>query len=197
MDKKQFVDLVSNPAQYSSQDRGWLKAMQAKYPFSSVVTLQALLADHAFDFDTPEGRRSVALAMCDPSVLDGLLANVSQRTTATEDSSFDILNEINTFQEVSFKTAPKSVILSNFLKVDPSGEEDFNSKQVSSHDINDKKSLQANESLGTETLAVILEKQGNYAQALAIYKNLLARNPEKSSIFAPRIERLESIINNK
>lgn len=197
MDKKQFVDLVNNPAQYSSQDRGWLKAMQAKYPFSSVVTLQALLADHVFGFDTPEGRRSVALAMCDPSVMDGLLANASQRTAPAEDSSFDILNEINTFQEISFKTAPKSVILSNFLKVDPSAEEKMSNKEASTHDINDKKSLQANESLGTETLAVILEKQGNYAQALAIYKNLLARNPEKSSIFAPRIEKLESLLNRK
>ena len=62
---------------------------------------------------------------------------------------------------------------------------------------NDKKSIQADSSLGTETLAVILEKQGKYDKALAIYRNLLAQNPEKSSNFAPRIERLETLINSK
>ena len=64
-------------------------------------------------------------------------------------------------------------------------------------DFNDKKSLMPDASLGTETLAVILEKQGRYDKALAIYKNLLVHNPEKSSIFAPRIERLTSLINSK
>ena len=63
--------------------------------------------------------------------------------------------------------------------------------------LDDKKSLQVDASLGTETLAVILEQQGKFDKALAIYKNLLARNPEKSSIFAPRIEKLEQQINSK
>ena len=62
---------------------------------------------------------------------------------------------------------------------------------------NDKKSLMPDVSLGTETLAVILEKQGKYDKALAIYENLLARNPEKNSIFAPRIEKLEALLNSK
>ena len=105
--------------------------------------------------------------------------------------------EINTFQEVSFKTAPKSVILSNFLQVDPSEEENSTSQSAQNGDDRDKKSVSSDVSLGTETLAVILENQGRYDKALAIYKNLLANNPEKSSIFAPRIERLTSLINSK
>ena len=201
MDKKQFIDMTSNPSRFTSQDRGWLKAKLAKYPYSSVVSTLALLADHAFGFDTPEERRAVALSVCNPEVLNALLDNASSSTAAAaapvEDANFDILNEINTFQEVSFKTAPKSVILSNFLQVDPSGEEKEPSADVRNSDINDKKSLMPDVSLGTETLAVILEQQGRYDKALAIYKNLLAHNPEKSSIFAPRIERLISKINSK
>ncbi len=200
MDKKQFIDMISAPTRFSSQDRGWLKAQLAKYPYSSVVATLALLADHAHGFDTPEERRAVALSISNPEVLDTLLTNASSGPAVApvaDDPSFDILSEINTFQEVSFKTAPKSVILSNFLQVDPSEEENEASQDARNRDINDKKSLTPDVSLGTETLAVILEKQGRYDKALAIYKNLLAHNPEKSSIFAPRIQRLTTILNSK
>ena len=196
MDKKQFIDMTMSPGRFSSQDRGWLKAMLAKYPYSSVVSTLALMADHAFGYDTPDERRAVALSVCNPEILDGLLANATA-TVQSDEPGFDILNEINTFQEVSFKTAPKSVILSNFLQVDPSKEEKNNPQPTANNLLNDKKSLQPDVSLGTETLAVILEKQGRYDKALAIYENLLAHNPEKSSIFAPRIERLTSLINSK
>ena len=191
MDKKQFVEMVGNPTRFSSQDRGWLHAVQARYPHSSVLDVLALLADHAYDYDTPEQRRATMLAMCDSTKLDAMLGKA---VNVTENASYDIFNEINTFQEVSFKTAPKSVILSNFLQASPA--EDV--KKVQSepqpevHD--DKKSIDPDEFLGTETLAVILEKQGRFEQALAIYKNLLARNPEKSSNFAPQIERLETLL---
>ena len=204
MDKKQFIDMTAAPERFSSQDRGWLKAMLAKYPYSSVVSTLALLADHAFGYDTPVERRAVALSVCNPAVLDGLMAGAVTATATPApapqnvvDTNFDILSEINTFQEVSFKTAPKSVILSNFLQVDPSEEKKTNPKAPAGSNVDDKKSLTPDVSLGTETLAVILEKQGRYDKALAIYKNLLAHNPEKSSIFAPRIERLTSLINSK
>lgn len=191
MDKKQFVEMVGNPTRFSSQDRGWLHAVQARYPHSSVLDVLALLADHAYDYDTPEQRRATMLAMCDSTKLDAMLGKA---VNVTENASYDIFNEINTFQEVSFKTAPKSVILSNFLQASPA--EDV--KKVQSepqpevHD--DKKSIDPDEFLGTETLAVILEKQGRVEQALAIYKNLLAHNPEKSSNFAAQIERLETLL---
>ena len=194
MDKKQFVDKLANPVKFTSQERGWLRAVQSKYPYSSVINVLTLLADSAFHFDTPEERRIAMLSMCDGKVL----ANMIDRASATtEDPSFDVLSEINTFQEVSFKTAPKSVILSNFLQVGPSEDMKKVQSEPVTTEVNDKKSIQADTSLGTETLAVILEKQGKYEKALAIYKNLLAQNPEKSSTFAARIDRLETLINSK
>lgn len=194
MDKKQFVDKLANPTKFTSQERGWLRAVQSKYPYSSVINVLTLLADSAFHFDTPEERRVAMLSMCDGKVLANMLDRVS---AATEEPSFDVLSEINTFQEVSFKTAPKSVILSNFLQVGPSEEMKKVQTEPVNTEVNDKKSIQADTSLGTETLAVILEKQGKYEKAIAIYRNLLAQNPEKSSTFAPRIERLETLINSK
>ncbi len=194
MDKKQFVEKMGNPVKFTSQERGWLRAVQAKYPYSSVINVLTLLADSAFHFDTPEERRIAMLSMCNNKSLGAML---DKAVATVEEPTFDVLSEINTFQEVSFKTAPKSVILSNFLQVGPSEEMKKAQSEPPAPEVNDKKSLQADSSLGTETLAVILEKQGKYDKALAIYKNLMAQNPEKSSTFAPRIERLETLINSK
>lgn len=205
MDKKQFAEKVSNPVMFTSQERGWLKAMLSKYPYSSAVGVLSLLADHVYGYDTPEERRAVALSVCNPTMIDRLLAGaMSDAAVETvsalvqeEEQPFDVLNEINTFQEVSFKTAPKSVILSNFLPSEGSEKDNSEGGESKKRDFNDKKSLIADASLGTETLAVILEKQGRYDKALAIYENLLAHNPEKSSIFAPRIEKLKELKNSK
>ena len=194
MDKKQFVAAVASPTRFSPQDRGWLRAMLAKHPHSSVVSILALLADKAHGFDTPDERRAVALAMCDSSRLDSMMATA---TSKADDTTVDILTEINTFQEPSFKTAPKSVILSNFLSAGPSTDIEKATTSSASPVSDDKKSLRADDSLATETLAIILEKQGRYDRALAIYQKLLADNPEKSSTFAARIGRLKEIINSK
>ena len=195
MDKKTFNERVVRSEEYTSQDRGWLRAKLAKYPHSSVVGVLALLADHAYGFDTEDQRRAVALSMCNAHGLGTMLAAAKQQ--APDPQNFDILNEINTFQEVSFKTAPKSVILSNFLQIATSEVPESDDTEPVAAESKDKKSLKADASLGTETLAIILEKQGKYDKAVAIYENLMARNPEKSSIFAPRIERLKELMNNK
>lgn len=192
MDKKQFTEMVSHPTRFTPQDRGWLRAMVDKYPHSSLLTTLSLLADHVYHFDTTKDRRAVALAMINSTELDAML---NRAGGPADDPQVDILNEINTFQEVSFKTAPKSVILSKFLESAPSQSTERSVTQRSGNDTDDKKSIRPDESLGTETLAVILEQQGYYDRALAIYRNLLAQNPEKSSNFAPRIKHLESLIN--
>ncbi len=108
---------------------------------------------------------------------------------------FDVLKEINAYQEVSFKTAPKSVILSEFLENSggmPPEMEEYD--EVSVQDLA-KNSIRPSDLLESETLALVLERQGKLAQAVSMYEKLIVNNPEKSSTFAVRIASLKARMN--
>lgn len=118
-------------------------------------------------------------------------------TAASPDPDFDILREINSYQEVSFKTAPKSVILTNFLEKDGGITlDDGGYEQVSVQELA-KNSLRSEGVLASETLALVLEKQYKYAQAIAVYEKIMSDNPEKSRTFAARIAELRARLEAK
>lgn len=48
--------------------------------------------------------------------------------------------------------------------------------------------------VATATIASVHEKQGRYAEALAIYEHLSAGNPAKADIYAPHIARLRALL---
>lgn len=120
----------------------------------------------------------------------------SQEYSANESETFDIMKEINSYQEVSFKTAPKSVILSKFLETGNYKPEELGDAEAVSVDDLGKKSVRVDESLDTETLAVVFEKQGKFDRAIAVYEKLIAKYPEKSSTFAIRISELKMKLEN-
>ena len=78
MDKKEFEKKVSHPAAFTSQERGWLKAKLAKYPYSSVLSALALMADRAYGYDTAEERRAVWLSVCGPEAVEGMVSSARQ-----------------------------------------------------------------------------------------------------------------------
>jgi len=56
------------------------------------------------------------------------------------------------------------------------------------------KSVKEKPSVATETLAKLLERQGNYKKAIKMYEQLSLLNPEKSRYFAATIEKLKQNI---
>ena len=213
MDKSELGHILDHPAGITSAQVEALRRERDEHPYSAPLQVLALIADKMGGTPLWESQQSrVALYMMDAGRLDSLLTAKSQKpttksqhaqsvtppATATKpaeepEGDFDILKEINAYQEVSFKTAPKSVILSNFLEKDGGirlDEAAFESVPVQELA---KKSIQPSETLETETMAIMLVRQGKIEPAVAIYRKLISKYPEKSSIFAARIAEAESL----
>ena len=207
MDKNCFNRLIDHPQSLTAEEWQELRRERDQFTFSAPLQVLSLLADKSGGVPLWEKQSlpRVALYCQDANRLHQQLdaldhasaptpqpAPAPQPEAQVDDTPFDILQEINSYQEVSFKTAPKSVILSNFLEKDagivpPDG--DF--PDVSVQELA-KNSVRAEEGLVSETLALVLAKQGKIAQSLAVYEKLLLDNPEKNSIFAVRIAELKS-----
>ena len=217
MDKNSFAHALEHPGTLTPDEWEALRHEKERYPFSAPLQVMSLLADKANEAPLWERQTlpQVSLYVEDVGRLYELVKNgaaltrqpevpaapatprspVAPEAKPQQPENFDVLKEINEYQEVSFKTAPKSVILSNFLEKDGGIVPDFDTFDNVSVQELAKKSILPSGILETETLAVILEKQGKLAQAAAVYEKLMVNNPEKSSTFAVRIAELKAQIN--
>lgn len=219
MDKNSFAQMMNRPGRLSPEEWDELHRERDRYPFSAPLQVLSLLADKAGGAPLWE-RQALPYVSLYVSDVEWLYAQlealdrpavvppVAQPTAQAEavparqageerqlPPGFDILQEINAYQDVSFKTAPKSVILSNFLEKDGGITLDSDAYDAVSVQELAQNSIRPSDSVESETLAVILEKQGKLQQALAMYEKLMVNNPEKSSTFAVRIAELQSKLN--
>ncbi len=219
MDKNSFAQMMNRPGRLSPEEWDELHRERDRYPFSAPLQVLSLLADKAGGAPLWERQALPYVSLYVPDVewlyaqleaLDrpAVVPPVAQPTAQAEavparqageerqlPPGFDILQEINAYQDVSFKTAPKSVILSNFLEKDGGITLDSDAYDAVSIQELAQNSIRPSDSVESETLAVILEKQGKLQQALAMYEKLMVNNPEKSSTFAVRIAELQSKLN--
>ena len=223
MDKNSFGEMLDHLGSLTPEQWDALRRERDRYPFAAPLQVLSLLADkangaalwqqqalprvllymHQADrlYEQLEALDHPVVPAQEPPAMAQAETLPSRQTAARQaaggDEAFDVLQAINSYQEVSFKTAPKSVILSNFLEKDggitlsDNGFEEVPIQELA------KKSIAPDGLLETETLAVVLEKQGKYAQALAMYEKLILTNPEKSSTFAVRIAALKAVLSEK
>lgn len=223
MTKDTFFEYVSNPLRFSLQDRLDIHNERMSYPFCAVLQVLDLLSDKAtsgtnfnpqmvsrVSVQVPESaaltaRLEKTALKTDDSASEAEARHLKEKIEAaknkemgfTASGEIDILDEINSFQDISFKTAPKSVILEKFL--DPNTQKAPQNRPERHLTIDElgKKSNSDSNGLTTETLAIILEKQGKFEKAIEIYEKLMHQNPEKNSIFAVRISELKNKLETK
>ena len=214
MDIKSFNTLVDNPLELSFQDKVLVQEECLKTPYCAILRLLDTLCSKACNIATDKMSNMHTTLMYLPieNTLSALMGRVKLKTPMSQtvetapvrkaepekkaDEAGDILKEINDYQEISFKTAPKSVILDKFLEA--ASYRETGSAPIDPVAISEsgKKSLQPNSALNTETMALILEQQGKLDKALEVYMNLSIQNPEKSATFAARIEEIKKKIEN-
>lgn len=79
-------------------------------------------------------------------------------------------------------------LIDNFIKNKPSISRPDKTKIIEPQNETSEVDLDDDDFFVTETLARIHTQQGNYFKAVAIYKKLILKNPEKSSYFAAQIK---------
>ena len=219
MEKSAFNEKIKNLCGYTMMDKSEIQAEKNRHPYCALLQMMDILSDKATGTSRWEERflPKMSLYLFDREKFNSYLKSVEltdiqtpadlrakekveqakeQEYEQETSDAFDIMKEINSYQEVAFKTAPKSVILSKFLETGNYSEEDLGEKSNLSVEDLGKKSIAKEGGLETETLAVVFEKQGKFAQAIEVYEKLIARNPEKNSNFAIRILELKMKLEN-
>lgn len=216
MEKESFFKCIQNPQNYTLRDKLDIQSDKSKYPYCSVLQALDLMSDKAVNIYNWKERfyQKVLMYLSDNDLFDELLNNVQKTEIVTpedvklkqqiekekkrelgdvEDEDFDVIEAINSYQDVlSFKTAPKSVIIEKFLESEGDKKAKNDSKEGENIDDLGKKSISEKDELVTETLAVVMVKQGKLDKAIEIYEKLMLKYPEKKSIFANQIDTLKS-----
>ena len=193
MDKNTFLTLLVRPTESTQQECADIANELKKYPYCAPLQLLAITSRKVWQPDLAD-KQQIAVASLyvgDRAILNNNLAKASAYEQTS--NGYDILKEINDYQEPSIKATPKKEILSTLVGIDGLPNHD------SELDVDDqdytaptKKNISDENTLMTETLAIVYEKQGKIAKAIEVYEKLSEKYPEKSSTFANRIAVLQA-----
>ncbi len=217
MHVKQFLKLLQDPRQISSDDLQGLQDLVQRYPYFQLA--YALLAKTTRDRGAPNVDKAVQtaavyatdrghlkaflegtlpLATPAPGAMSPPLALEEQNSPQGE--THDFVNDyINTIQKKAQRKITKTESLAQLDSIQTFLQNGVCFKTTSLSISSDaelqadltQKSTTFHDDLATETLAQILWQQGKLQRALAIYEKLVLRFPEKKTYFAALIEKLK------
>lgn len=217
MTKEGFLNYIRKPNEFSLQDKLDIQGEKTAYPYCSLLQVLDLLSDKASNIYNWEPRFLPKVSTYAPNrqILKKLLDQVAETKIVSQQQldmkaqiekqknledggnakeNVDVFDEINSYQEVSFRTAPKKVIVEQFLDVQTPVPTTSAEEELPSLEELEKKSLSMQHAVVSETLAGLLEKQKNYKGAIEAYEQLSLKYPEKSGTFADQIQRLKNLI---
>ncbi|MBR1792233.1 MAG: tetratricopeptide repeat protein [Bacteroidales bacterium] len=191
MDKTELLNRLSRISEVAKDEWEENCALAEQFPYSLPLRLLALTSRKVWGGDKVDAASLRLESLYMPSSTTMKTVVESAKSYEPERGTFDIMKEINAYQEVSFKTAPKSVILSKFLQ--DGGYPASEASPVESLESLGKKSIVPDSSLVSETLALLLERQGKFEKAIEMYEKLCILYPEKNTIFASRIAEIQGL----
>ena len=217
MTKEGFLNYIRKPNEFSLQDKLDIQGEKTAFPYCSLLQMLDLLSDKATNIYHWEERflSKVSTSIPNRQLLKKQLDCVKETKIVSQQQldmkaeiekqkdledrgsikkNVDVFEEINSYQEVSFRTAPKKVIVEQFLDVQTPVSDTSSNDELPPLEELEKKSLSMQHTVVSETLAALLEKQKNYKGAIEAYEQLSLKYPEKSSTFADQIERLKNLI---
>ncbi len=190
--------LIQNQRLLNEETVKELKLLTVKYPWFQLGWM--LYLKNLKQIDSPEYQamlKKVAVQVPNRKLLYNYLHADSQKNS--EKNEFE--NSLHVFDETDNETenSEGNSLIDKFLMLKPGAirriSDDQDSEGMENRAAILEKSVTENEELVTDSLASIYLQQKNYDKALAAYKKLSLKYPEKSIYFATQIEEIEKLKN--
>jgi len=189
-----FFNMLNNQHLLNDESASDLKHLIGKYPWFPLGWM--LYLKNLKQIDSPEypsELKKVAVRVTDRKLLYSFLDFESQKRSPKTELE-DTLHDFNESENSNGNPLIDKFLQSNTGTIRRNADDDVTSGNENRIDIAVKSDTE-NDELITETLAAIYLQQKNYEKALAAYKKLSLKYPEKSIYFATQIEEIEKLKN--